>query len=133
MNRMLLFVDDGFQPLGRGGALIARMSSQMLKPGICLRSMPMLDPFGNVNNVTRQQSDGRFPPLLIPASSRDTDQDLMESMMNVPVIAASRFESHVGKTLYRLLTLRQIFWLDGSQMTIPDEIASITGVNVSSI
>ena len=111
--------------------MIARMSGQVLEPGICLRSMPMLDPFWDVDDVTWQQGDGRFPPLLIPTSSRDTDQDLMESMMNVPVIAASRLESHVGKTLYRLLTLRQILWLDGGQMTIPDEIAGITGVRIT--
>ena len=99
--------------------MITRMSGQMLKPTVFLGSMPMLDPFGDVNNVTRQHGDSRFSPLLIPASSGYTDQDLMESVMDVPIVTATWLEGHVGKALYRLLTFGKVLRLDLGQVAFP--------------
>ena len=87
--------------------------------------MPMLHVCRNYNHRSRRQTDRRFAGFLIPAFACGTDKHLAAagfSVMNVPVIAATRLEGYVGeeKSVFRL---RQRI-----QIGISDKITSIRSV-----
>ena len=58
----------------------------------------MLHIGGNLHDIPRFQGAGRFAPRLVPALPTHADENLAATgfrMVNVPIIAASRFESDV--------------------------------------
>ena len=88
----------------------------------------MLHALGDINHHTRQQFDGFFAPFLIPSLARHTDQDLVHAVMDVPVVAAPRFEGYIRERKHRLLALGQVGRMDGSQITVGTEVLGIAGV-----
>ena len=56
--------------------------------------MPVFDTGSNLNNVSGEKTSGRFPFLLIISDSCRCYQNL-SSAMTMPVIATSRFKSHI--------------------------------------
>src|SRR5574344_2021373 len=61
--------------------------------------MPMLHTGRYVNDSPRENLLCRLSPFLIPATSSHTDKHLSSAfggMMNVPVVAATRFEGDIG-------------------------------------
>ncbi len=58
-----------------------------------------------------------FAPFLIPAATSDADQYLHLLMMDVPVVAAARFEGNINQTV-----------LHRSQIAVADEILGIARV-----
>jgi len=60
--------------------------------------MPMLHVGGNLHDIPWFQGAGRFAPRLVPALTIHADKNLTTTgfcMVNVPIIAASWFESDV--------------------------------------
>ena len=70
----------------------------MLHPAVFLSAMPVLHAFGYFDDDTGLEFDGGFIPLLVPSPAGDTDQNLNGSVMNVPIVAASGFESNIVVT-----------------------------------
>lgn len=63
--------------------------------------MPVLYTCRNVDTVARLHLYGILTPFLIVATPRHTDKDLpaaLRSVMNMPVVAATRFKSHIENT-----------------------------------
>ena len=58
--------------------------------------MPVLCAFRDVDDVTSMKTDGRFAPFLIDAFTAYADENLVCSVMNVPVVATTRFEGYIG-------------------------------------
>ncbi len=103
----------------------------MLEPRALCSSVPMLNAFGDVDDVACVETNGRFAPFLIDAFATDADEYLMCSVMDVPVVAATRFECHVGITLNGLLALGNVLWLDRREVTVACEILSVSIVRVA--
>ncbi len=76
------------------------MACKVLEPGILGGTVPMLCALRDIYDVACMKSDGRFAPFLIDAFPTHTYEYLMCSVMDVPVVAAARFKSYVGITLY---------------------------------
>ena len=71
----------------------------MAEPAVLLRSVPVLDVGGDHHNAALVQADGGLAFLLVPALASRAEQELTASfvrMVDMPVVAASRLESHVG-------------------------------------
>ena len=71
----------------------------MGKPTVGSGSMPMLHTGRYVDYRPREHLLSRLSPFLIPATSSHTDEHLSSAlggMMNVPVVAATRFEGDIG-------------------------------------
>ncbi len=70
----------------------------MRKPAVACGTMPELCVCRNCDNGTRRHRNGLLTRFLIPAPSAYTDEKLSAAgfcMMNMPVVAASRFERYV--------------------------------------
>ena len=70
----------------------------MTEPAVNLRSVPVLDLGRNLDDVTRPQALGGLAPLLVPTLAINADEHLPApcgSVVDVPVVAATRFEGHV--------------------------------------
>ena len=81
--------------------------------------MPVFDTFGDGDDRSGCERDGRFVPLLIPTATADADEYLHGAMVDMPVVAATRFEGDVGDAVV------------GMKETVADEILRIGGVRVS--
>ena len=68
----------------------------MLKPTVSLCSVPVLHSFGNVDYVARIEGNGGLASFLIPTPARYADEYLTGTVVDVPVVAASRLERYVG-------------------------------------
>ena len=72
--------------------------------------MPVLYTFRYVNDITGLKLNGRLSPLLIPTSAADADENLPGSVMDMPVVAASRLECYIvhrkGRGFSRVEILR---------------------------
>ena len=92
-------VGHGFEPLV--GSVLARdFKGEVCKPAVGCRSVPMLDPSGDVDDVARQHLYGGFALLLIPSASGHAHQHLSSALggvVDVPVVAAARLEGDVGE------------------------------------
>ena len=55
----------------------------------------------------------------------------MESMMDMPVVAATRLEGHVEKALCGLLAFGKILRLEGSQVTVPTKVVRIGIIGIA--
>ncbi|WP_313678980.1 hypothetical protein [Corynebacterium stationis] len=72
----------------------------MAKPGIGLRTMPVLEAGRDANGAAGFQTDRLLPFCLVPARTGGAQQDLnacaIPAVINVPVIAAAWFEGDIG-------------------------------------
>ena len=71
----------------------------MHEPAVPGRAVPVLDPGGDVDNVALVQFACGLAPLLIPAAPGGAEQYLpaaADGLMDMPVVAAPRFEGHVA-------------------------------------
>ena len=71
----------------------------MAEPAVLLRSVPVLDVGGDHHNAALVQADGGLAFLLVPALASRAEQELTASfvcVVDMPVVAASRLEGHVG-------------------------------------
>ena len=91
-----MLVADGFEPFVALGIADVDVGGEVLKPGACGCTMPVLCAFGDVDNVAGMETDGRFAPFLIDALAADADEDLVCAVVDVPVVAAARFEGDIG-------------------------------------
>ena len=96
----------GFMPVGRWIALDGKMG----EPAVWSRPVPMHHVRCYFDHITCFKPPRRFAFLLIVALTTDTDKQLSPSMA-VPVVAASRLESHVR--------YRYIQFLHGGQRSQP--------------
>lgn len=98
------------------------MCRNMLKPGVTMRSMPVLYSLWYIYYITWLQRNGRFAPFLIPTLAADADEDLVCAVVDVPVVATSWFEGHIAVALHGLLFGREILGLDRCKTTVAREI-----------
>ena len=57
--------------------------------------MPVFDTFGDGDDCAACERDGGLVPLLIPTAAADADEYLHSAVVDVPVVAATRFERNV--------------------------------------
>ena len=72
----------------------------MSKPTVSSSTVPVLHVGGNVDNSAGQNLHSGFPLFLIPSSAGNTHEHLSTSfrgLVDMPVVAASRLKSHIGK------------------------------------
>ena len=82
-----------------GSILACNLEGKVGKPTVGSSSVPVLHIGGNVDDCSRENLLRRLSLLLIPASTRHTDKHLSSAlgcMMNVPIVAATRFEGNIG-------------------------------------
>lgn len=71
----------------------------MGKPTVSGRTVPMLDIGRDIDHITLPQTASRLAPLLIPAFTGHTYQQLAsacQGMMYVPIIATSQLKCNIG-------------------------------------
>ena len=93
--------------------------------------MPVLCTFGNVDDVTSMESDGRFAPFLIEAFTAYADKYLVCSVMNVPVIATTRFKGYIGIIQDSLFAFCKVLWLNLCEVTLSCEILGVGIVGIA--
>ena len=98
MYGIILFIANGFEPFVRGARLILGMNRQVLHPRVRSGSVPVFDAFGDSNHRSRSKRNSGLVPFLIPTLTAHADQHLNRSVVNMPVIAATRFERHIRHT-----------------------------------
>ena len=79
--------------------LAGNLHGDMAEPAVLLRSVPVLDVGGDHHDAALVQADGGLAFLLVPALASRAEQELTASFVRVvdmPVVAASRLEGHVG-------------------------------------
>ena len=79
--------------------LAGNLHGDMAEPAVLLRSVPVLDVGGDHHDAALVQADGSLAFFLVPALARRAEQELTTSFVRVvdmPVVAASRLEGHVG-------------------------------------
>lgn len=91
----IILIAYGFAPLVGRTILDILMKVQVLHPTVFLGTMPMFNAFRNLDNGSRREFNGGFIPLLIPSLTRNTDKHLDCTVMDVPVIPATRLEGHI--------------------------------------
>ena len=87
--------------------------------------MPVLCAFWDVDDVTCMKTDGRFAPFLIDALTAHADENLVCSVMNVPVVATTWFKGYIGIILNCLFAFRKVLWLNLREVTLSCEILSV--------
>src|SRR5574344_2377497 len=95
----------------------------MSKPTVGSGSMPMLHTGRNVDDCPWENLLCRLSPFLIPATTGHTDKHLSSAlggMMDVPVVAAARFEGDIGN--------RNLLAGNTCQITITLEILGIGSI-----
>ena len=120
----ILLIIDRLAPFGFG-TLSGDLLSDMLEPAVLCRPVPVLDVCRNIDHIPGMQLSRFFAPLLIPAASIDADQQLsaaLVSVMNVPVVAAARLESHIEG--------RHLLQCQRFQIALSDEILLKAGVRL---
>ena len=105
--------------------------SQVLEPGILGGTVPVFLAFRNDHDRTRCQFLRFLAFFHIPAAARNGNQDLYLIVMDVPVVAATRFECYVGIALYCLFAFCQVLWLNRSEVTLSCEILSVGIVRIA--
>ena len=103
----------------------------MLKPRVSLCSVPVLYAFGDVDDVAGLKRYGWFAPFLIPSLAADADEDLVGTVMYVPVVSATRLKGHVTIALYCLFISRKVFGSNGCKMAVALEILGVSGVGIA--
>ncbi len=93
--------------------------------------MPVFCTFRDVDDVSCMESDGWFAPFLIGTFTTHADKYLMSAVVDVPVIAATRFEGHVSIALYGLFAFSEVLWLNRCEMALSSEILSISIVRIA--
>ena len=94
LQRIVLFICNGFHPLGRAFLRI-NFNGNMCKSALFGSAMPMFDMGGNYHNTPCLQLPRAFSPfLIIPAPSRY--QQHLPSLMCVPVVTATGCKGHIG-------------------------------------
>ncbi len=96
------------------------MDGQVLHPAVGGSSVPVFDPFGNLDDRPRNELYGSFAPFLIPAATGYADKHLHLFVVYVPVVAASRLEAHVCDPAVHL-----------GQITVAREVLGISGIGLS--
>ena len=122
---VVFFVGDRLQPFV--GSVFARdFKGEMRKPTVGCRPMPMLHVGRNVNDIARKQLHGCFAFFLIPSATGHAHQHLpaaFRGMVNVPIVAATRFESHIVE--------RNLFAGNRSKVAIADEIFGVCRIRLA--
>lgn len=106
----------GLQPFV-GGFCARNFYGEMGKPTVRRCPVPMLHPRRNIHHIARMQFLRRLAFLLIKAASGNADENLPTAalcVMNMSVVAATRFKSHVINA-----DLRGGQW---RQITLPDKV-----------
>ncbi len=93
--------------------------------------MPMLYAFRNVDDVACLEMNGWFAPFLVDAFSAHANEDLVCSVVNVPIVTATRFEGDVGIALHRFLASGKILWLDRGEVAVPCKILCVGIVRIA--
>ena len=126
-----MLVGDGFEPLVTLFARCGNVCGNVLEPRVGLRSVPVLHTLGNVDYVTRIECYCRFAPLLIPATTRHANQNLVCTVVNVPVVAAARFESHVAVALHGGFSGGEIFGLQWCEIAVAGEELGVAHIRIT--
>lgn len=63
---------------------------------LSFKTMPMFHSLWDVDDITWVEGDGWLAPFLIPSLARYTDENLTSTMVDVPVVTASRLESDIA-------------------------------------
>ena len=71
------------------------------------------------------ESDGRFAPFLIDALTAYADENLVCSVMDVPVVATTWFECDIGIIQNSLFAFCKVLWLNLREVTLSCEILSV--------
>ena len=85
-------------PLVAGSFLDIFMIGKVLEPGVFLGSMPVLHLGRNSDDGAWSHLNGSLAPFLIPAAPSNADEHLYLLVVNMPVIATTRFEGDVHHT-----------------------------------
>src|SRR5574344_56540 len=93
-----MLVIHGFQPLVR--SILAHLGGvgEMLKPRVFGSSVPVFYLCGYGDNGAGCHLYRFLAPFLIPTSTSHADEHLCRLMMDMPVVAAGGFESHVHRS-----------------------------------
>ena len=71
------------------------------------------------------EPNGGFAPFLIPSTAVHANEYLPSPVMNVPVVAATRFKRHVAVTLQADGAIGQVAGTDRRQMALSREVLGI--------
>ena len=112
-------------------ATYGHVCSEMLEPGVTLCAVPVLHFVGDVDNHAGRESDGRLSPLLVPASTRNTDEYLVCAVMDVPVISTARLKGDIGIISHGGFTLSQVYRRNGSQVAVSYKVLSVCIVGIT--
>ena len=118
-QRVVVLIIYGFEPF-RFPVFPGNFNGQMLEPAVLGRAVPVLDTFGNIDDVAGMKLAGFFSPFLVPAASADADQHLSAAftgMMDMPVIPAAGFKGDVKNGHLRRG--------ERGQIALPDKILRI--------
>ena len=126
-----MLVADGLEPLVALRIADADVGGEVLEPGACGCTMPVLCAFGDVDNVAGMETDGRFAPFLIDALAADADEDLVCAVVDVPVVAATRLKGYIGIILNSLFAFRKVLWMNLCKVTLSCERLSVSIVRVA--
>lgn len=121
---IILLISDLFQPL-IWHTITRDTECEMGKPTVRCGSVPMLDICRNMNYHTGQYLHCRTTLLLMPSAPGYTDEHLTAStprMMDMPIIATTRLECHIGKSDLRIRNI--------SNITVADKILCIDGIRL---
>lgn len=91
----------------------------------------MLYALWNVDDVAGIEGYCRFAPLLIPATTRHANQNLVCTVMNVPVVAAAWFESHVAVALHGGFSGGEIFGLQWCKIAVAGEELRVAHIRIT--
>ena len=119
------------KPLVALFAASGNVRCNVLKPRVLLRTVPVLDTFRNVDNVARIERHGGLAPFLIPAASRQTNQNLPRTVVNVPVVAAARLKRYVRHWQNGPFAFLQVFGYQWVEITVANEILRVIHVRVA--
>ena len=88
----------------------------------------MLHAFGDVDDIAGIECNGWLAPFLIPTLAADADEDLADTVVYVPIIAATGLEGDIAICLYGCLARREVFWSQRRKIAAASEVASIVYV-----
>ena len=104
------------------------MGGVVLEPRVTLCTVPVFHALGDVDDGAGGEGDGTLAPFLIPAATTDADENLVHTVVDMPVVAAAWLEGDVGDGQYGLLAFAEVSGLDGSQIAVVDEVLRIVHI-----
>ena len=93
----ILLVADRLQPLVAVAGLSIGMVGKVLHPAVFGGTVPVLHTLGNGDDGAGHQRDGFLAPFLIPAATAHANQHLNCTVVNMPVVATTRFKADVAE------------------------------------